>query len=297
MPGKTRSQKRESLTGFLLTLPTLLFLLGISIFALFWALTMSFNTDDGVVRGSYTFVGLENYIKVLGNRELYEVLGNTFQYAFLTILIELFLGLTISAALWKSLRGVTLFKLLITMPMMIAPIASGMIWRWVFADRYGVLNYLLSLIGLEGPYWLGTAFGAKAAILVVSVWGSAPFAILVLLSGLSTISKDVIESATIDGANGWQRYWQIIFPFLRPAISIILLIRIADAIKMYDIVHILTEGGPGTATRLLSFHIYERAFNHLKFAESAAGSYIALIIIAIVTLVFNTVVMWRRKDR
>jgi ABC-type sugar transport system permease subunit len=290
---KSRLQKQNEITGFLLTVPAFVFILGVATFALFWALLQSFNTNVGILTKSFHFTGFTNYVKVLARREIYDVLGRTFLYAFSTVIIEIFLGLAISLCLWFNIKGTGIFKVCISLPLMIAPIVSGMVWKWIFTDRYGILNHFLSFFGIKGPYWLGSAGAAKAAILIVSVWGAAPFAILVLLAGISGISNDIIESARIDGADGLTLYRKIIFPFLRPAISMIMLIRIADALKTFDIVRMLTEGGPGDATRLLSYHIYSRAFNNTQFAESAAGSWMAFFIIAAITFISSTLV-WRR---
>lgn len=276
-------------TGILLCIPALL-VIAFAIYSLGYALVMSFNTNKGVLQGEFNFQGLDNYIKAFRNKELRQVIFNTVSYAFMTILVELGIGLLVSAALRRELKGSKFVKLCIIFPMMIAPIASGTIWRWMFADRYGVINYLLGLLGAEGPIWLSQKLWAKAAVLIVSVWTAAPFVILVLMAAINAVSREVIEAAKIDGASELQVYWNVIFPYLRSSVTMILLIRIPDALKMYDIVYIMTGGGPSNSTQVISYYIYTKGFTSFKFAEASATAFLLFLIIALFSVIFTKLV-------
>ena len=257
-------------------------------------LVMSFNTNMGVVQGHFEFAGFDNYIETLKSKEMRSVIGNTLLYAAATILVELGIGLLVSAALRKNVKGSGIAKVCIILPMMMASIASGTIWRWMFTDRYGVINYFLNFLHIDGPMWLSEKMAAKFAVLTVSVWTAAPFVILVLLASISSVSDDIIEAAKIDGANQFQAYWYIIFPHLRSAIAVILLIRIPDALKMYDIVYILTGGGPSNSTQVISYYVYNQGFKQMKFAEASAASFLLFLVIAAFTILLNQITK-RRK--
>lgn len=280
----------------LLCIPAFIILI-FAIYTLGYALVMSFNTNKGVVSGTFNFAGFENYIKVLKDEEIRSVVGNTLLYACSTIVIELGIGLVVSAALRKGLKGTGIAKVCIILPMMMAPIASGTIWRWMYADRYGVINHLLSLIGIEGPLWFVDKMAAKLSVLIVSVWTAAPFVILVMLASISSVSDDIIEASRIDGASNLQTYWHVIFPHLQSAIAIILLIRIPDALKMYDIVYIMTNGGPANATQVISFYVYNKGFQQLKFGEASAASFLLFLAIAGFTVLANAVINKKEKGQ
>lgn len=286
-------QKRKR-TGLLLCIPAF-FVVSYAIYMLGYALVMSFNSNMGVLSGQYHFVGWDNYLKILESEEMRGVVGNTLLYAAATIFVELGIGLLVSAALRKNLRGSQAAKVCIMLPMMMAPIASGTIWRWMLTDRYGIVNHLLGFLGIDGPVWLADKLAAKFAVLLVSVWTAAPFVILVLLASISSVSDDIIEAARIDGADGLQVYWHVIFPHLRAAIAVILLIRIPDALKMYDIVYILTDGGPANATQVISFYVYNKGFTSLKFGEAAAASFLLFLFIAAFSVLFNRLVNRNKK--
>lgn len=287
-------ERKNRRIGMLLCIPAFL-VVAFAIYTLLYALVMSFNTNTGVLNGTFTFAGVDNYIKTLQNKEMLSVIGNTLLYAFATILVELVIGLVVSAAFRKNKKGSSIAKLCVILPMMMAPIASGTIWRWMFTDRYGIINHFLELIHIHGPMWLSEKIAAKFAVLIISVWTAAPFVILVLLASISSISNDIIEAAKIDGASNFQAYWYIIFPHLKPAISLILLIRIPDALKMYDIVYILTGGGPANSTQVVSYYIYNQGFKQLKFGEASAASFLLFIVIAVFTVIFNRLTNKKEK--
>ncbi len=279
-----RRRRRQCL---LLILPALLILLCISGYALGWALVMSFSSNKAVMQNSFDFVGFENYLSVLTAHDFSDAIVNTLRYCVCTISIEIFIGLLTAAKLSKGIRGTKLASLAITTPMMIAPVAAASCWLWMFSDGYGIINHFLSYLGIEGPLWLTYATEARWAVVIVSVWGAAPFAILLLYAAQTNISLDLFEAARIDGASDFQMYWYVTFPQLRSTLLMILLIRIMDSVKMYDIPHILTGGGPANATQFISEYIYRRSFDSYKFGESAAGSYIITVFVVVVSLIVN----------
>lgn len=286
-------QKREARIGIILCIPMIL-VICFSIYAIGYAISVSFNDNKAFMMGAYKFVGFKNYLNALTNKTVRDTVWNTLYYCFFTVTVELALGLIVSNAMRRELPGTNIAKVGIVLPMMMAPVASGAIWQWMFTERYGVINNILAKIGITGPNWLGMPIPAKWAVIIVSVWGAAPFVILVLISAIGAIPKEVIEAAKIDGANDRQLYWRIIFPYLKPAISLILMIRIPDALRMYDLVYILTQGGPSNSTQVVSYYIYTRGFRTMKFGDASAAAFLLFIVIAIITLLANKLL--RRKS-
>lgn len=185
---QTALARKLNKTGLLLCIPAILIVV-FAVYALGYALVMSFNSNKAIMAGTYSFVGWNNYIKVFTNKDIRNAVGNTLLYAVFTICIELAIGLVVSAALRKNVRGSGIAKVCIILPMMMAPIASGTIWRWMLTDRYGIINHLLSFLNIEGPIWLADKLAAKVAVLMVSIWTAAPFVILVLLAAISGIDR------------------------------------------------------------------------------------------------------------
>lgn len=161
--------RKNKRMGMLLCVPAMV-IVAFALYTLLYALVMSFNTNMGVVQGHFEFAGFDNYIETLKSKEMRGVIGNTLLYAAATILVELGIGLLVSAALRKNVKGSGIAKVCIILPMMMASIASGTIWRWMFTDRYGVINYFLNFLHIDGPMWLSEKIAAKFAVLTVSVW-------------------------------------------------------------------------------------------------------------------------------
>lgn len=279
-------QKREARIGLLLCIPAIL-VIAFSVYSICYAFLISFSDNKSFMQGTFKFVAFKNYLNVLTNKTVRESVWNTLFYTVCTIGVELCVGLLVANAMRRELPGTNIAKVGIVLPMMMAPVASGAIWQWMFTERYGVINNLLAKIGITGPNWLGMPIPAKWAVIIVSVWGAAPFVILVLISAMGSIPKEVIEAAQIDGATDRQLYWRIIFPYLKPAISLILMIRIPDALRMYDLVYILTQGGPSNSTQVISYYIYQRGFRTMKFGDASAAAFLLFICIAVITLIAN----------
>ena len=229
-------------------------------------------------------VGLKNYISVLQNSKFQSALFHTCFFVITTIILEFIIGFIVALLLYRETAGSKFFKLIFAVPLMVAPVVSGLQWRWLFADQYGIINHLLSKIGIEAPLWFTSAQTSWVTIIVANLWLAAPFVILVLLAGLGGLSEEMNEAAEIDGANKWQVFRSIILPQLKPTILIILVIRLTDAFRIYDLIYILTGGGPGGKTEVLSTYIYKRIFTDWDFGRGSAASFIVMVIICLLSL-------------
>jgi multiple sugar transport system permease protein len=273
--------------GALLALPAVAVLLAIVLFPMLFALYLSVVPLDLLHPGAPRhFAGLAVYASVLSDPRFLASLVHTLLFVLLTMSVEFVLGLGMAMILNQrgGLRGRGVFRTLLVLPLMVAPVVSGLQWRWIFSDQYGVLNYLLSLLHLPAPLWLGSPVSAMSAIIVANLWVATPFVLLVLLAGLQGMPDEPIEAARIDGAGWWQRLFFVVLPLLKPAISVALLIRLADAIRIFDIVYIHTGGGPGDATQVFSTYIFRTAYGSLDLSRGAAGSYIMVAITALISL-------------
>jgi multiple sugar transport system permease protein len=295
---KTKLRKQNhsrSLAGVFLTLPALIVMAATVLYPILWSLKISLYSSESITSGG-KFVGLGNYVKILSSSQFMNAFWNTFGFVFTTIIIEMAIGFAVAIVLNKGLPGTALFRVIFSLPLMIAPVVSGLQWRWLFADQYGVVNYMLSLFGIDGPLWMASVWGARTAVLIANVWLATPFVILVLLAALSSMSEDLYEAARLDGASGWQIFRRITLPLLRPAILMILVVRLSDAFRVFDIVYIITQGGPGGATDVLSSYIYKDTFTRLHFGQGAAASFVVMLIIMVFSLVLFRILRPKERD-
>lgn len=278
---KMRRSTRQKLSGVMLVLPAMLLILGMMLYPTLWSVRISLSSNSSVLRGNYSFVGLENFSKMITDDKLWYAIQNTVMFVVVTVVLELMLGLLMSTQMNRNLPGTRVFRALTATPMMVASIASGLIWKLLFYDNNGVINWFLNGLGLESVGWFSNQGAARAAVLIASLWGALPFAVLTLLAALQGIPEEYDEAAVIDGASGWQRFLYITLPLLRNTILMILIIRVSDAYKIYDVIVSLTNAGPANATNSISFFIYRRTYFDMKFGEGTAASFILLGVIAL----------------
>jgi len=273
--------------GILLALPAIVVIMFIIVFPLAYSIYLTVVPLNLLEPSSRrVFVGLRSFLNVLHNREFFEALLNTFRFVGMTISLELLIGFCIALMLMEEhIRGKGVFKALFTLPLMVAPLVVGLQWRWILADQYGILNYMLHWLHIPAPLWLVNPSSAMWSVVIANLWVATPFVMLVLLAGLQSIPDEPIESSIIDGANWFQRMRYVVLPLLSNTIVVILLIRIADAMRVFDIVYILTGGGPGNSTEVISTFVFTISFEYLKLSEGAAASFILVAIMALISLV------------
>jgi multiple sugar transport system permease protein len=282
--------------GIWFTLPALIVMAATVLYPILWSLKISLYQSEGMMSAG-SFVGLKNYAKVLASHAFQSALSNTLGFVAATIIVELAVGFAVALVLNRNLPGTPFFRVLFALPLMIAPVVSGLQWRWLFADQYGAVNQLLSLVGTGGPLWLGSVWGARAAVLIANVWLAFPFVVLVLLAAMSALPEDLYEAARLDGANAVQAFRRITLPLLKPAILMVLVVRLSDAFRVFDVVYILTNGGPGGATEVLSSYIYKNTFTGLHFGQGSAASFIVMILIMAVCFVLFKLMRAKEEAR
>ncbi|MBI9051612.1 MAG: sugar ABC transporter permease [Anaerolineaceae bacterium] len=283
---KSNKTVKPGLFGLFMTIPALITLTALIIFPLGYLL---YNTLFKVNRFTPDippkFVGLENYISIFNDRYMLTAIGNTFFFVFVSVVIELIVGMAIAMLIYQPFKGRTLIRTLLLTPVMIAPVVAALQWRWLYTDQYGVINYILSWVGIDGPLWLADPKIAMWSIIIVDIWITFPFVMLLLEAGLASVSEELIEASKVDGANFWQRFLYIIFPIISPTILVVFLIRVMDAYRIFDTIYVLTRGGPGVVTETVSTYAYRLAFTNLNFESSGALSIMATLVVALFSVI------------
>ena len=270
--------------GYLLAAPTVLIVLLIILFPITFALISSFFDYTLINKSFNNFIGLDNYVNSINDEQLFNSISVTFFFVVLVVLFEFLLGFFIALLLNSIDRFKSVYYFILLLPLLINPIVVGLIWRMFLHPQLGILNYLLSLISISPINWLGDPKMAFVTIIFVDIWHQVSFMIILLLAGLSAIPKEPYEAARSDGAGILDCFIHITLPYMRPVIIVTILIRLIFAVKTYDLIYIMTKGGPGDATDLISYYIYRSAFISLNLGEAAAMSTILLFIIVILTL-------------
>ncbi len=230
------------------------------------------------------YVGLRHFIRMVGDENVWESIWVTIRFGFWTISIEMFLGVSLALLLEKPIRGASIFRTIFILPLMVSPVVVGLIWRYLFDARIGWINYYLVKVGFEPQVWLGDANLAFFAIVFTDIWQWTPFIFIIVIAGLQALPSEVLEASKIDGANWWQHVLFVKLPMIRSILMIALLMRLIDVFRALEVMYILTGGGPGRSTELLSLHIYNRAFDTQQLGYASAISVLLILIVTILSL-------------
>ncbi len=278
-----RIQKKS--TPFMMIAPAIIIILGVTIFPLFYSISISL-TPMNLTRpmSGKEFIGLRNYYEVLGEFRFWKTLSNTMIMVSLGITFEFFVGLSLAVILNRKFKGKQLITVLFLIPTLVVPVVIGMIWRLLLHYSYGFINYVIRVLNLgEGVPWLAKPFLALMVMIVIDIWEWTPLIFLIILAGMVSLAREPFEAAAIEGATAWQTFWRVTLPLLKPVLIVALLIRIIDAFKLFDTIFILTQGGPGLATETTSMFIYYKAFKYFDVGKASATSWLFLIIIVVIT--------------
>lgn len=273
-------------SGFFL-LPAISILLVTSVYPLGYSLSLSlFAWNMSIPNSRPVFVGLDNYAQLLKDPAFLSSLQVTFLFVTIAVAVELVLGLALALLVTSRLRGLAVIRVGLLIPMMMTPVVAGVLWRTLFHSAYGVVNPVLGVFGLPPREWLGDVDNALPAVIAVEIWQHAPVVIFVLAAGIQSLPRDAFEAAKVDGASRWQTFRFVTLPLLRPIIAVVLMLRIMDAFKVFDIIYSMTAGGPGGATEVLSLLIYKVGLKFFQMGQASAMSWVYLLFILALTYVF-----------
>jgi multiple sugar transport system permease protein len=243
----------------------------------------------GTPISSRKFVGWENFAWAWQDPALFNSIKVTLVFTACSVLAELFLGLAIAFLLEKGIRGIAIFRTIFIVPIMIAPVVVGLLWRYLFDANFGLINYMVRLVGFEPKIWLGTPGLAMPAVIVTDIWQWTPFMFILFLAGLQSLPKDPVEAAEVDGASGWQVIRLVKLPLLAPVIWVAVILRIIDAFRSLEVMFIMTFGGPGRETEVLSLNIYKTAFMSQRLGLAAVNAIFLLAFILVLSVAFLTI--------
>ena len=234
----------------------------------------------GTPWASARWVGLDNFVAAFSNPRVWSSLVTTLLFAAVCVSAEMVLGIALALALEHPVRGMAFFRTLFILPMMIAPIAVGLAWRYLFDAQFGLINAVLALFGIAAKTWLADPTLAFVAIVIADVWQWTPFVFIMMVAALASVDKAVIEASRIDGAGWWQMTWLVKLPMVMQVIAITLMMRLIDAFRVLEVIYVLTFGGPGDSTEILALHIYKTAFVGQQLGVAAAISVLLLVVVA-----------------
>jgi ABC-type sugar transport system permease subunit len=269
-------QQQDARTAWLLLAPSLLIMLGVTFWPVLNTFILSFFHVPTGINQVRTFVGFGNYLEMLSDQLFWETIGRTLYFTIVSVGLELVLGLGIAQLIHSRPWGWQFLRFSLIIPWAVPTIVNGAMWRWIYSPDFGALNGLLMQFGLIKHYvpWLSLPNMAMNLIIAADLWHTMPFVALVLQAALATLPEDLDEAAAVDGANAWQRFWHIRLPLLRPAILVALIVRTVDAFRVFDIVYILTSGGPAYKTLTITYLTYLNSFAFGKQGIGAALSFL-----------------------
>jgi multiple sugar transport system permease protein len=287
---------RSNRVGWLLLSPTLIILFLVGIVPFIYVLYVGFNEWNIFSANDMAFNGLNNYRRLVFDDRFLDALSVTIRFTFFAVISQLVIGFFLAQLLIKDFPGKTVFRIVHTIPLMVAPIAIGAIWRLLTIPGFGPIPYFLERwFGIT--YNIGTNSGqAFLTVVLMDIWHWTPFVTLTMLAGLTALPKEPVEAAMVDGANRWQIFRFVTVPLMRPVILTVLFIRMMDALRTVDEINMLTNGGgPGTATRTLGIHIFRVVFPSTDYGYGSAMSLLTLYLTIVICWFLFVMITQRRS--
>ncbi len=281
------ARKKRAPLKYLMIAPALIVILVVVIYPLIYSLYLSFNslllTTPG--KQQMEWIGLGNYIDLLRDDLVYISLKNTAVFTIAAVAIEFLVGLLLALIVNRGIKFDRTVTSVLLIPMMVASVAAGLMWRYLLHEQLGAVNAVIQWIGFSPLNFRSDPLLAMPTIVACDVWQWTPFMFLLMLAGLQSLPRAPFEAATIDGASSLQTFRHITLQLMRPVILIALTLRTIDAIKTFDMIYTLTRGGPGTLTEVISYYIYRLGFWFYNLGKASAYSYVLLIIISVLCYV------------
>lgn len=283
-------ERRDIPYAVLFLAPSLIGLLVFTIIPIASSFILAFT--DWNLLSPPKFVGIQNFIDMFSDPILWTSLGNTVKYALMIIPGSTAMALILALALNVEFPGIKVIRLFFMLPGVVSLVAIAMVWRWIYNDQFGLLNAALRLFDLQPVGWLSNEAIVLPAIVVMLIWSGMGFDSIIYLAALRNIPHHLYEAAELDGANRWQRFWSITFPLLTPVHFYNLIIGLIGSFQVFDVIYIMTQGGPGFASRVYAFHLYLQAFRRFNMGYAASMAWFLFLIIFVITLI-----QWRFLGR
>ncbi|RXG65816.1 sugar ABC transporter permease [Candidatus Atribacteria bacterium 1244-E10-H5-B2] len=261
-------------------------LLGFLVFIL-WPIIASFGLSftSWDLLTPIKWIGLENYKTLISDQVFWKVLWNTIYFTVGTVPFGIILSLFLAIALNQKIKGIKIFRAVYFLPVISSTVAVAIVWQWLYNPEFGLLNYLLNLVGIDGPSWLASITWAMPAVIITSIWRGIGFNMLLFLAGLQGIPETYYEAAKIDGANWWVLFKNITIPLLSPTTFFVVIISIINSFQVFDQIYVMTGGGPARSTSVLVHYLYQNAFQYFKMGYASAIGYVLFFLVFTVTLI------------
>lgn len=289
---KNKNGKAQLKTAWGMITPSLLVVFALSIYPLIYTLILSLSKYNLIKPKNNGFVGLAQYIEVLTDMKFWHAMRVTGYFVVVSLPVQFIFGMLIALLLNQNFKGRGFLRAIMLMPWAVPNIVNSNLWNWIFNTNYGVLNRLLMQFGIiETPIiWMGNATLAMNMLIIADSWRMLPFYAIMLLAGMQSIPVSMYEAGVIDGANAWKRFFHLTLPSLKSIILSVLIMRTTQLFKVFDIIYMMTKGGPADGTKAISFYIYETAFSSLNFGYAASlATIVALITMFIAVFYMRTI--------
>ena len=288
-------KNKDKLSAWLFLLPALLFLAITALFPLAHSLYLSFfRLKINLPNQKMLFVGLENYLKLFSDDLLRTSTFNTLFFAIISVLCETLLGIVVAMVLCSNKLWAKVTTSIFIVPMIMAPVAIGTLWRMMLDASTGVINYFINGLGFASISFLSNPKTAMISVIFVNIWQLTPWVTIIVAAALKNLSEEVLQAAIVDGASSLQIFTKIVLPLIRPVMIIILMIRFIDAFKVFDTVYVMTGGGPGSATEMLPNYIYKQG---LRYFDAGYAASLAIMFVIVMTFCSILFLKWRKKEQ
>ncbi len=287
--GKEKVRKNsqvKSLFAYLMSTPSLIILIMLSLFPLFFTLKNSFTDYYLLSKEPANLVYFENYKTILSDPYFHQAVMNTVKFTLISVFFETLIGLGLAIYVNSFEKGKKILRTIVLLPMLIPPVTVALIWQTLMSNNEGVLNKIIAIFGVEPINWLMDIKYAFASIVIIDIWQYTPLAFLLIYAALQTVPQDQYKAAAIDGANAWVRFTSITLPNISNGIVIVILLRTIDTFRLFDKVNILTKGGPANSTATITQYIYQYGTKSFKIGYAAAASVIMTILVLILSGVY-----------
>jgi ABC-type sugar transport system permease subunit len=287
-PPRLTLRQQDKRVAWLLIAPSLIIILGVALQPILTTFYLSFFDVSSGIHNTRTFIGLKNYSDLLADSTFWATIGRTFYFTVVSVGLELILGLAIAQLIHSHPPGWRFLRFSLIIPWAVPTVVNGSMWRWIYSADFGALNGLLMQLGLIKHYvvWLIKPSWAMNLVILADLWHVLPFVALILQAALATLPVELDEAAMMDGANSWQRFRYVRLPLLRPAILVVLIVRTVDAFRVFDIVYIITRGGPAFGTITITYLTYLETFSYGKLGSGAALSFMISIFTIIMAIIY-----------
>jgi multiple sugar transport system permease protein len=282
---------KDGTWALIFLLPHLLLFLAFMLFPVIGSFLLSFTSWD--LLGDIEWVGLNNYIDLTKDAIFIEVFWNTLYFTVISVPIGIFLSLLLAIALNQKIRGIKFYRAAYFLPVISSMVAVAVIWQWIYNPEYGLINFGLSLVGIDGPNWLSSETWAMPAIILTSIWKGLGFSMLIFLAGLQGIPDSYYEAADLDGASFVDKFRHITVPLLSPTTFFVTIMSIINSFQVFDTVYLMTGGGPGRSSSVIVHYLYQNAFEYFRMGYASAMAYILFFLV----FVFTIIQFWRHKKK